>query len=488
MPSGTLGYEWDEDRDNGFRPAGLMRLSDTTVSGVDYLQDYGSTYGPGTANHALTLYKHASGALVFGAGTVQWSWGLDSNHDRGSAAPSLAMQQATVNLFVDMQVLPLTAQAGIVITNPPTDTLAPTAQVTSPTPGATVAANTTVTVSGTASDLGGGLVAGVEVSVDGGADLAACDRHHDLDLPVVHGISPALTTLLSRAVDDSANLGQPGTPVSVTVGGTQPCPCSIWTPTQGPPGAAENDPNAVEVGTRFRSDVNGYISAIRYYKSTQNTGTHIGNLWTANGTLLATTTFSGESASGWQEAPLPSPVAITANTTYVVSYHTNTGFYYGDDGYFATQEVANGPLHALRDGVSGPNGVYRYGASGFPTATYNSENYWVDVVMVTSIGPDTTPPTVTTVNPARQQFRSCDHSGGDRHVQRERQLGDGHGKHVPVAQSGECARPRRRDLLVLDPNSNLDTLGCSGEFHDLHGTCGRWLERREGQRWQCAGG
>ena len=40
----------------------------------------------GTANHALTLYRHASGALVFGAGTVQWSWGLDSNHDRGSAA------------------------------------------------------------------------------------------------------------------------------------------------------------------------------------------------------------------------------------------------------------------------------------------------------------------------------------------------------------------------------------------------------------------
>ena len=49
-------------------------------------QDYGSTYAPGTATHALTLYRHTSGALVFGAGTVQWSWGLDSNHDRGSAA------------------------------------------------------------------------------------------------------------------------------------------------------------------------------------------------------------------------------------------------------------------------------------------------------------------------------------------------------------------------------------------------------------------
>ena len=84
LPDGTLGYEWDEDLDNGFRPAGPVRLSDTTVSGVEYLQDYGSTYASGTANHALTLYRHASGALVFGAGTVQWSWGLDGNHDRGS--------------------------------------------------------------------------------------------------------------------------------------------------------------------------------------------------------------------------------------------------------------------------------------------------------------------------------------------------------------------------------------------------------------------
>ena len=71
LPDGTLGYEWDEDLDNGFRPAGLIRLSDTTVTGVDKLQDFGSTYAPGTANHALTLYRHASGALVFGAGTVQ---------------------------------------------------------------------------------------------------------------------------------------------------------------------------------------------------------------------------------------------------------------------------------------------------------------------------------------------------------------------------------------------------------------------------------
>ena len=113
LPDGTLGYEWDEDADNGFRPAGLVRLSDTIVSIPSKLQDYGSTYASGTARHNLTLYKHPSGALVFGAGTVQWSWGLDGEHDRGASTTSLAMQQATVNLFADMGTQPMSIQPGL---------------------------------------------------------------------------------------------------------------------------------------------------------------------------------------------------------------------------------------------------------------------------------------------------------------------------------------------------------------------------------------
>ena len=58
----TVGYEWDEDLDNGARPAGLVRMSSTTVSGVDKLQDHGSTYATGTATHHLTLYRDTNGA------------------------------------------------------------------------------------------------------------------------------------------------------------------------------------------------------------------------------------------------------------------------------------------------------------------------------------------------------------------------------------------------------------------------------------------
>jgi hypothetical protein len=61
-----LGYEWDEAPDNGFDPAGLVRLSSTTVPVNTLLLDYGNTTGPGTATHNLTLYRAPSGALVFG--------------------------------------------------------------------------------------------------------------------------------------------------------------------------------------------------------------------------------------------------------------------------------------------------------------------------------------------------------------------------------------------------------------------------------------
>src|SRR5262249_55130820 len=63
LGSGMLGYEWDENVNNGVRPAGLTALSATTLSVSQKLQDYGSTYGAGTATHALTQYRHPSGAL-----------------------------------------------------------------------------------------------------------------------------------------------------------------------------------------------------------------------------------------------------------------------------------------------------------------------------------------------------------------------------------------------------------------------------------------
>ena len=99
---------------------------------------------------------------------------------------------------------------------------------------------------------------------------------------------------------------------------------------------------------------------------------------------MAQATFNNETASGWQQVTFATPVAITVGTTYVASYHTTVGRYAADNSFFATTGVDNAPLHALRNGVSEGNGVYRYSATpAFPTESFQSTNYWVDVVFTT---------------------------------------------------------------------------------------------------------
>jgi hypothetical protein len=136
----------------------------------------------------------------------------------------------------------------------------------------------------------------------------------------------------------------------------------------------------VELGIKFTADVNGLITGVRFYKGRRNTGTHTGTLWNSAGALLARATFTNETKSGWQQVNFATPVAITAGTVYVASYHTTVGNYAFDPRYFARTGVDNPPLHALGSAVSGGNGVFVYGASAFPTNSYQSSNYWVDVV------------------------------------------------------------------------------------------------------------
>jgi phosphodiesterase/alkaline phosphatase D-like protein len=815
LPLGTLGYEWDVDVENAARPAGLIRMSSTTWNiNTHYLLDYGSSYGAGTATHSLTLYKHSSGALVFGAGTVQWSWGLDSTHDGRQEPADRRMQQATVNLFADMGAQPLTLASGLVAATPSLDATAPTAAVTSPASGGFVEIGKPITITGTATDSGGGVVAAIEVSIDGGATWKPAVGRQNWSF-VTSFSSTGNRTIRSRAVDDSGNIqavptvtpitvnpdvtaptianvrvasafstwasvtwttdepadGQAqfgataqygnATPVEpsystthvasigglqpnstyhfrvlsrdpygnlaassdvtltttdgtavqvltfddrpgeeqpldgefpagvinwgtatwwhsapwggfttksiafanswtttapmtfvnpirilrleaynggdstttvtvtcptqatvqvavpagqvrtiatgwaqacssatigssnswstnfdniefdappdtvapditgvgvqdieaagatiswstnepatsqvdygvssgygssspldstltmshgVTIGGLSPnttyfyrvrsrdaagnlrlsagssfttgppdatapvvsglqltrvtetsarltwqtneradtqvefglttsygtltsldpallhghlvtlnglaagttyhyrvrsrdgsgnlaltadrtfttaapgtCPCTVWPSTATPSIPSQNDSSAVELGMRFRADQNGFINGLRFYKGVANTGSHVAHLWTNAGVLLATATFDMETASGWQEAAFPSPVAITANTTYVASYYAPNGGYAVTPGGF-NAPVDAPPLHALRQNVDGPNGAYHYGASGFPTSTYDSANYWVDVVYVPA--PDVTAPSITNI-------------------------------------------------------------------------------------------
>ena len=150
------------------------------------------------------------------------------------------------------------------------------------------------------------------------------------------------------------------------------------------------------MGVKFSSEVAGNVTGIRFYKASTNTGTHIGSLWTTSGTLLASATFTSETASGWQQVNFSTPVAISANTTYVASYLAPKGHYSDTSSGFASAGVKNPPLQALANSVS-VDGVYTYSSTNaFPSSTYKATNYWVDVELeATTV---TAPGQVTNVN------------------------------------------------------------------------------------------
>jgi hypothetical protein len=384
-PVGSLGYEWDLDVDNGFRPAGAFHLSTSTYTLTsDLLLDYGATYGAGVGTHHLMLYRAPSGALVFGAGTVDWSWGLNDNHDNpfsSNPPPDLNIQQATLNLFADMGVQPVTLQPGLAPASASTDTTPPVSVITSPSAGVTISPGNSVTVTGTASD-SGGVVGGVEFSGDGGKTWHPATGRSSWSV-VWTPTTVGAITLMSRAVDDSANLETPQNGVTVNVV-PETCPCSIWNSSSIPGTVDSGDSSAVELGVKFRADADGSVIGVRYYKATKNTGTHVGRVWSSAGTLLGTATFTNESSTGWQQVNFATPIPVVANTTYIVSYFAPAGHYSADLDFFEQSGVDSPPLHALANGVDGSNGVFS-GASGtFPTSTFRATNYWVDVVYTSS--------------------------------------------------------------------------------------------------------
>ena len=182
-------------------------------------------------------------------------------------------------------------------------------------------------------------------------------------------------------------------PISLTIVQHQAkasvCECNIF----GDPGTPTNFQDGVPLtlGVRFKPNVNGTISGIRFYKQGSMSGTHTGKLWTVSSGALATVTFTGETSSGWQSMNFSSPVAVTAGTTYTAAVTMNDGRYPATANYFTGTDVTNGPLTAFGTG----NGVYDLNPDTLPTTTSpNGANYWIDVSFFA-----TDPPIVQSVAP-----------------------------------------------------------------------------------------
>ena len=327
--TGTLGYEWDVDADNGFRPAGEFDLSSTTRQRRQpFTADYGTHEVtaqhrdpspdalPGAERRARVRRRH--GPVVVGPG----------QHQRLGAAPTDApdptMQQATVNLLADMGAQPATLQSGLVAASKLSGHDAADLDHHAARPRAPPSA-TGASVDrspGTATDTGGGVVAGVEVSTDGGTTWhpATTDpgSRHERDLVVQLD--------RARQPDDDDRSRAPSTTAAtsrrrrrgVTVNVS--CPCSIWGTARDAVAHRLRRPTRRHARRQVHVRHVGTIPGVRFYKSAANTGhprrQPVDRL---DGTLLAQATFTSESASGWQSGDFSNPVTISAGTTYVAS-------------------------------------------------------------------------------------------------------------------------------------------------------------------------
>ena len=402
LTTGTLGFEWDwEQSEFGTSyPPGRITMSNTVVNGK---------------THKMSLYKTAAGGWVFGAGTIQFSWGLDANHDRAGSATDQSMQQATINLFSDMGIQPSSLQAPLVPGGPAsTDVTPPVSIITFPANGASFPEDSVITITGTASDVGG-VVGGVEISVDGGNTWQPAQGTTNWTFTWTPSVQGNIT-IKSRAVDDSGNLeaagGSEGSANTINVIITSPrpptnCPCTIFNPlTQEPVVGSEtpnNDGVPLTLGVKFKSAFDGLISAIRFYKPTGDTAHNTVQLWTADGSLIGSGKLTGNATdTGWREVSFINPQSITANTVYIASYFSPTGFY-SSTLFGFTDSVVNGPLTALADGDpegDGVNGLYEYNPpTTAPGSSFKASNYWVDVKYTPVSGPDTIALKVVSTSP-----------------------------------------------------------------------------------------
>jgi hypothetical protein len=170
---------------------------------------------------------------------------------------------------------------------------------------------------------------------------------------------------------------------SATTTGTAATADSIWSNSYVPPENAYSSGN-YEVGVKFASSVAGVATGVRFYKQTWMNGyLHVGHLWSSTGALLATATFTNETAYGWQQVSFSTPVAIQANTEYVVSFSTGGGYFGITTGFFSNGGVTSGPLEALPNSVSGGDGVYNRGGQ-FPDVDSYGMNFWADVAFTPS--------------------------------------------------------------------------------------------------------
>ena len=424
LAAGTLGYEWDEDLDNGFPPAGLMRLSDTTVPSVQdasglrvHLRQRNSE----SRAHALPPLERRAGVRcrhgAVGVGARQRSRPRLRRAQPGDAAGD--DEPARRHGCAAVDAAGRTRRERRVRQTRPADVDRSRHRAAAP----LFRPNSTVTITGTAADTGGGSSAASRSRLT--AEPRGIVRRAARTGPTAGQPDPARTvTVMSRAVDDSGNLERPTArdqrdrghrrrelPVLDLV-----ADAVAWHSRR--PTTA----SAVELGTQFRSDVNGFVTGDPVLQGHAELGPHVGNLWTRNRHAPRHgDPFSGESASGWQKVDVRHAGRDHRehDLRRVVSHGVR--LLRRRRRLLRDRGVDNGAAaRAARRAVDGPNGVYVYGASALPDQTLSSDQLLGGRrLRDRRSAPDTTPPQVSGVTPADGATGTSPSRTGHRHLQRE---------------------------------------------------------------------
>jgi probable HAF family extracellular repeat protein len=207
-------------------------------------------------------------------------------------------------------------------------------------------------------------------------------------------------TFAVRGTDGLANLGAAASYTWAVTSSS--CPCSLLSPLSQPErqnlptqdGRTGQTSYSYELGVKVKVDVRTNVTAVRFFKSSEETGSHASTLWTATGVKLATVPFTSETASGWQRQELATPYLLEAGVVYVVSVNANARF--GLTSFGLANELVSGPLRSVADGQ---NGVFGDAAGVFPTKSYQSSNYFTDVEVIEDGAPPPAP-NVTSTSPA----------------------------------------------------------------------------------------
>ena len=327
---------------------------------------------------------------MFGAGTVQWSWGLDSNHDRGVSRAS------TAHAAGNGQPVRRHGRAAADAAD-----RAVRRRSARPTPSRRRRPSPRPPTARRAGEhhrhdhrhrrrlRAAAVVGGVEVSVDGGATWRRATGRETWTYSWQTG-SRAHGQLLSRAVDDSGNLETPSARASRSRSASGRSRALL-----------DLDAYPDTTGAR-RTRIRARSSSARGSAPTSTASSRRSASTRARRTPARTSATSG-------------PTAARCSSTVTFTGETRVGLA-GSDAAFAGRDHCEHDLrrvvsHEHRASTPVTDATSRrrvsttvrctrcataslartasisYGASGFPNQTYASENYWVDVVFVTSIGP-----------------------------------------------------------------------------------------------------